>query len=164
MKEICILLVKLYIICSRMQRVNLHVRPSIIQVGCPTCCYQVCALDHERGVLQTWITIQSPVVIMEYRKMSPCFLPCSPPAATVTTSSSVERPPSSLGFLTESGSSLEPCFLTWGATSRPMAIVALPRALTARTRFYQHFFVLNSWNTKIYICLFYHFSILTSIR
>ena len=33
MKEICTLLVKLYIICSRMQRVNLHARPSIIQVG-----------------------------------------------------------------------------------------------------------------------------------
>ena len=64
MKEICTLLVKLYIICSRMQRVNLHARPSIIQVGCPTCCYQVCALDHEMGVLQTWITIQSPVVVM----------------------------------------------------------------------------------------------------
>ena len=28
-----------------MQRVNQHARPSIIQVGCPTCCYQVCALD-----------------------------------------------------------------------------------------------------------------------
>ena len=40
MKEICTLLVKLHIIFSRMQR------PSIIQVGCPTCCYQVCALDH----------------------------------------------------------------------------------------------------------------------
>ena len=64
MKEICTLLVKLYIICSRMQRVNLHARPSIIQVGCPTCCYQVCALDHESGVLQTWITIHSPVVVM----------------------------------------------------------------------------------------------------
>ena len=47
-----------------MQRVNLHARPSIIQVGCPTCCYQVCALDHERGVLQTWIIIHSPVVVM----------------------------------------------------------------------------------------------------
>ena len=64
MKEICTLLVKLCIICSRMQRVNLHARPSIIQVGCPTCCYQVCALDHERGVLQTWITIHSTVVVM----------------------------------------------------------------------------------------------------
>ena len=64
MKEICTLLVKLYIICSRMQRVNLHARPSIIQVGCPTCCYQVCALDHDRGVLQTWFIIQSPVVVM----------------------------------------------------------------------------------------------------
>ena len=29
-----------------MQRVNLHARTSIIQVGCPTCCYQVCVLDH----------------------------------------------------------------------------------------------------------------------
>ena len=48
MKEICTLLVKLYIICSRMQRVNLHARPSIIQVGCPTCCYQVCPLDHAK--------------------------------------------------------------------------------------------------------------------
>ena len=46
MKEICTLLVKLHIIFSRMQRVNQHARPSIIQVGCPTCCYQVCALDH----------------------------------------------------------------------------------------------------------------------
>ena len=49
MKEICTLLVKLHIICSRMQRVNQHAieyRPSIIQVGCPTCCYQVCAPDH----------------------------------------------------------------------------------------------------------------------
>ena len=33
-----------------MQRVNLHARPSIMQVGCPTCCYHVCALDHvKRG-------------------------------------------------------------------------------------------------------------------
>ena len=46
MKEICTLLVKLHIIFSRMQRINQHARPSIIQVGCPTCCYQVCALDH----------------------------------------------------------------------------------------------------------------------
>ena len=46
MKEICTLLVKLHIIFSRMQIVNQHARPSIIQVGCPTCCYQVCALDH----------------------------------------------------------------------------------------------------------------------
>ena len=46
MKEICALLVELHIIFSRMQRVNQHARPSIIQVGCPTCCYQVCALDH----------------------------------------------------------------------------------------------------------------------
>ena len=49
MKEICTLLVKLHIIFSRMQRVNQHARPSIIQVGCPTCCYQVCALDHAKG-------------------------------------------------------------------------------------------------------------------
>ena len=39
-------LVMLHIICFRMQRVNLHARPSIIQVGCPTCCCQVCALNH----------------------------------------------------------------------------------------------------------------------
>ena len=45
MKAICTLLVKLDIIFSRMQRVNQHARPSIIQVGCPTC-YQVYALDH----------------------------------------------------------------------------------------------------------------------
>ena len=32
-----------------MQRVNLHAGPSIIQVGCPTCCYHVCALDHAKG-------------------------------------------------------------------------------------------------------------------
>ena len=49
MKEICTLLVKLHIIFSKMQRVNQHARPSIIQVGCPTCCYQVCALDHANG-------------------------------------------------------------------------------------------------------------------
>ena len=46
MKEICTLLVKLHIIFSRMQRVNQHARPFIIQVGRPTYCYQVCALDH----------------------------------------------------------------------------------------------------------------------
>ena len=49
MKEICTLMVKLHIIFSRIQRVNQHARPSIIQVGCPTCCYQVCALDHANG-------------------------------------------------------------------------------------------------------------------
>ena len=49
MKEICTLLVKLHIIFSRMQRINRHARPSIIQVGCPTCCYQVCVLDHANG-------------------------------------------------------------------------------------------------------------------
>ena len=64
MKEIWTLLVKLYIICSRMQRVNLHARHSIIQVKRPTCCYQVCALDHAKGVLQTWIIIQSPAILM----------------------------------------------------------------------------------------------------
>ena len=31
-----------------MQRVNLHARPSIIQAGCPTCCYQLCALNHAK--------------------------------------------------------------------------------------------------------------------
>ena len=46
MKETCTLLVKLHTIFSRMQRVNQHARPSIIQVGFPTYCYQVCALDH----------------------------------------------------------------------------------------------------------------------
>ena len=49
MKEICTLLVKFHIICSRMQRVNLHARRSITPVGCPTCCHQVCALDHAKG-------------------------------------------------------------------------------------------------------------------
>ena len=49
MKEFCTLSVKLHIISSRMQRVNQQARPSIIQVGCPTCCYQVCALDHANG-------------------------------------------------------------------------------------------------------------------
>ena len=49
MKEIGTLLVKLHIIFSRLQRVNKHElscdNPFIKQVGCPTCCYQVCALD-----------------------------------------------------------------------------------------------------------------------
>ena len=49
MKEICTLLVKLHIIFSRMQRVNQHARPSIIQVESRTCCYQLCALDHTKG-------------------------------------------------------------------------------------------------------------------
>ena len=31
-----------------MQRVNLHARPFIIQVGHPTCCYQVCERDHAK--------------------------------------------------------------------------------------------------------------------
>ena len=33
-----------------MQTVNLHARPSIKHVVRPTCCYQVCALDHAKGV------------------------------------------------------------------------------------------------------------------
>ena len=49
MKEICTLLVKLNIVFSRMQRVNQHARPSIIQVECPTRCYHVYALDHAKG-------------------------------------------------------------------------------------------------------------------
>ena len=49
MKEICTLLVKLQIIFSRMRRVNRHARPFMIQVGCPICYYQVCALDHANG-------------------------------------------------------------------------------------------------------------------
>ena len=49
MKEIYTPLVKLHIIFSRMQRVNQQARPSIIQVGCPTCCNQVCALHHANG-------------------------------------------------------------------------------------------------------------------
>ena len=49
MKEICTLLVKLHIIFSRIQRDNQHARSSIIQVECPTCCYQVCALDPAKG-------------------------------------------------------------------------------------------------------------------
>ena len=64
MKEICTRLVKLYIIFSRMPRINLHARPSIIPVGCPNCCYLVCALDHAKGVLQTWIATPSPTIIM----------------------------------------------------------------------------------------------------
>ena len=28
------------------KELNQHARPSIIQTACPTCCYQVCALDH----------------------------------------------------------------------------------------------------------------------
>ena len=36
------LLVKLHIICSSMQRVNLHARPSVIQVGYPTMLSGVC--------------------------------------------------------------------------------------------------------------------------
>ena len=56
----------LHIICSRMQKVNLYARPSIIQVGCPTCCYQVCA-PHAKGVLQTGLTPQSPTIVMYFR-------------------------------------------------------------------------------------------------
>ena len=37
-----------YISVAPEYRVNLHARPSIIQLGCPTC-YQVCALDHAKG-------------------------------------------------------------------------------------------------------------------
>ena len=47
--------------------INLHTIPSIIQVGYPTCCYHVCALDHAKGgggVLHTWITAQSPAIVI----------------------------------------------------------------------------------------------------
>ena len=65
MKEIYILLVKLHIIFSRMQRVNQHARPSIIQVGCPTCCYQVCALDHANVGTADWIIAQGLAIVMD---------------------------------------------------------------------------------------------------
>ena len=61
MKEICTLLVKLHIIFSRMQRVNQHARPSIIQVGCPTYCVH---WTMQMGVLQTWIKAQDIVIVM----------------------------------------------------------------------------------------------------
>ena len=64
MKEICTLLVKLHIIFSRMQRVNQHARPFIIQVGCSTCCYQVCAPDHANVGTQTWIKAQGIAIVM----------------------------------------------------------------------------------------------------
>ena len=38
----------LHIICFRMQIVNLHARPSITQMGWPTCCCWVCALNHAK--------------------------------------------------------------------------------------------------------------------
>ena len=64
MKEICTLLVKLHIIFSRMQRVNQHARPSIIQVGCPTCCYQGVHRTMQMWVLQTWIKAQGIAIVM----------------------------------------------------------------------------------------------------
>ena len=73
MNEICTLLVKIYIICSRMERVNLHARPSIIQVGCPIYCYQLCALDHAKGVMQTWITAQSLAILMSSVNIGKCY-------------------------------------------------------------------------------------------
>ena len=50
-----------------MQRVNLHARLSIRQVGCPTCCYQVCALDHAKwgtADLDYPSAAQSPAIVM----------------------------------------------------------------------------------------------------
>ena len=61
MKEICTLLVKFHIIFSRMQRVNQHARPSIIQVGCPTWCVH---WTMQMWVLQTWIIAQGPDILM----------------------------------------------------------------------------------------------------
>ena len=58
MKEICTILVKLYIICSRMQRVSLHASPPVVIRGVHW--------TMQRGVLQTWITHQSPAIVMLY--------------------------------------------------------------------------------------------------
>ena len=69
MKEICTLLVKLHIIFSRMQRVNQHARPFIIQVGCPTRCYQVCALDHANVGTADLNIAQGPAIVMIGAKM-----------------------------------------------------------------------------------------------
>ena len=66
MKEICTLLVKLHIIFSRMQRVNQHARPSIIQVRSPTCCYQVCALDHANVGTADLDYNSGPAILMWY--------------------------------------------------------------------------------------------------
>ena len=74
MKEICTLLVKLHIIFSRMQRVNQHARPSIIQVGCPTCCYQVRPLDHANGGAADLDMAQSTDIVMNSYCWRPSYL------------------------------------------------------------------------------------------
>ena len=66
MKEICTLLVKLHNIFSRMQRVNQHARPSIIRVRSPTCCYQVCALDHANVGTADLDYNSGPAILMWY--------------------------------------------------------------------------------------------------
>ena len=48
MKEICTLLVICYISFASECKELSASRPSIIQVGCPACCYQVCALNHAK--------------------------------------------------------------------------------------------------------------------
>ena len=48
---------------SRMQRVNLNVRPSIIR-GVPPVVIRCVYWTMQRGVLQTWITPQSPAIEM----------------------------------------------------------------------------------------------------
>ena len=55
---------KLYIICSRIQRVNLHARPSIIQVGVPPVVIRCVHWTIQRWVLQTCINPQSPTIVM----------------------------------------------------------------------------------------------------
>ena len=62
MKEICTLLVKLHIIFSRMQRVNQHARPSIIQH--PPVVIRCVHWTMQMWVLPTWIKAQGLAIVI----------------------------------------------------------------------------------------------------
>ena len=61
MKEICTLLAKLHIIFSRMQRVN----PLLYRWSVPPVVIRCVHWTMQREVLQTWITTQSPAIVMD---------------------------------------------------------------------------------------------------
>ena len=65
MKEICTLLVKLHIICSRMQRVNQHaIDPLSYRWGVPPVVIRCVHRTMQMWVPQTWITAQGIAIVM----------------------------------------------------------------------------------------------------
>ena len=66
MKEICTLLVKLHIIFSRLQELTSMLDPLIYRWSVAPVVIRCVHWTMQREVLQTWITSQSPAIVMKW--------------------------------------------------------------------------------------------------